>query len=66
MRIVAIGGGENGRPGTAYETGPFDREILSLTGKRDPTRPFCSSGWQTPMRTAILKRCGPSTGTGWA
>ena len=65
MRIVAIGGGENGRPGTAYETGPFDREILSLTGKRDPA--FLFIGLATPpMRTAILKRCGPSTGTGWA
>ena len=36
MRIVAIGGGENGRPGTAYETGPFDREILSLTASGGP------------------------------
>ena len=35
-KIVAIGGGENGRPGTAYETGLFDAEIVRLTGKDDP------------------------------
>lgn len=35
-KIVAIGGGENGRSGTAYETGPFDREIVALTGKERP------------------------------
>jgi len=35
-KIVAIGGGENGRPGTAYETGAFDREIISMTGKKHP------------------------------
>lgn len=35
-RIVAIGGGENGRPGTSYETGPFDREIVSLAEKKNP------------------------------
>jgi len=36
-KIVAIGGGENGRPGTKYETGPFDKRIVSLTGKNQPT-----------------------------
>ena len=35
-RIVAIGGGENGRGDYPYETGPFDREIVRLTGKDDP------------------------------
>ena len=35
-RLVAIGGGENGRNGTAYETEPFDREIVSLTEKSNP------------------------------
>jgi dipeptidase E len=35
-RIVAIGGGENGRSGSAYETEPFDREIVSLTEKSNP------------------------------
>ena len=35
-KIVAIGGGENGRGEHPYETGPFDREIVRLTGKDDP------------------------------
>ena len=40
-KIVAIGGGENGRvksDGTKepYETGPMDQEIIKLTGKEHP------------------------------
>ena len=40
-KIVAIGGGENGRitsDGTRkpYETGPIDQEIIHLTGKENP------------------------------
>ena len=40
-KIVAIGGGENGRvkpDGTSmpYETGPMDEEIIRLTGKEKP------------------------------
>jgi dipeptidase E len=33
-KIVAIGGGENGRPGTKYETETLDREIVLLSGKK--------------------------------
>lgn len=41
QKIVAIGGGENGRLRTdgtrhPYETAPMDREIIRLTGKRKP------------------------------
>lgn len=35
-KIVAIGGGENGRPGTNYETGAFDREIVAMAGGEHP------------------------------
>ncbi len=35
-RIVAIGGGEIGRPGHPHETTSIDREILELTGKNNP------------------------------
>jgi hypothetical protein len=35
-KIVAIGGGENGHHNTKYETGPFDKEIIKLTGKTSP------------------------------
>lgn len=36
MKIVAIGGGEIGRPGTKIETEEIDREIIRLTGKKHP------------------------------
>lgn len=35
-RIVAIGGGEIGRPGFPVETTKIDREIIRLTGKKKP------------------------------
>lgn len=35
-KIVAIGGGENGHHNTKYETAPFDKEIIRLTGKPNP------------------------------
>ena len=35
-KIVAIGGGENGHHNTKYETAPFDKEIIRLTGKAKP------------------------------
>ena len=34
MKIVAIGGGEIGKPGTKRETEPIDRESIRLTGKQ--------------------------------
>ena len=36
MKIVAIGGGEIGRPGYPVETKTIDKEIVSLTGKKSP------------------------------
>ena len=36
MKIVAIGGGEIGRPGFPVETTKIDKEIISLTGKKAP------------------------------
>ena len=36
MKIVAIGGGEIGRPGYSIETEEIDREIIRLTGKKHP------------------------------
>ncbi|MFA4930604.1 MAG: peptidase E [Patescibacteria group bacterium] len=35
-KIVAIGGGEIGRPGYAIETEKIDREIIALSGKKRP------------------------------
>lgn len=36
MKIVAIGGGEIGRPGFPVETIKIDKEIINLTGKKNP------------------------------
>lgn len=36
MKIVAIGGGEIGRPGYLIETTKIDKEIISLTRKKHP------------------------------
>lgn len=35
-KIVAIGGGEIGRPGYPIETTQIDKEIIKLTGKKNP------------------------------
>jgi len=36
MKIVAIGGGEIGRPGYPIEIEEIDREIIRLSGKKHP------------------------------
>lgn len=36
MKIVAIGGGENGRPGKPYEVKKFDEEIVKMTNLLNP------------------------------
>ena len=40
MNILAIGGGENGRPGKPYEIKQFDEEIVRMTGKKNPNLLF--------------------------
>lgn len=47
-KIVAIGGGENGHPGTKYETETFDKEIMFLSGKSTPNFLFIGFGNPTP------------------
>ena len=39
-KIVAIGGGEIGRPGTKIETKAIDKEVIRLTGKSKPNALF--------------------------
>ncbi len=51
-KIVAIGGGHNGRikeDGTSnpYETGPMDLEIIKLTGKKNPNFLFLAHSQET-------------------
>jgi len=36
IKIIAIGGGEMGRPGYPIETTAIDKEIIKLTGKKKP------------------------------
>ena len=40
MNILAMGGGENGRPGKPYEVELFDEEIVKMTGKKNPNLLF--------------------------
>lgn len=47
-KIVAIGGGDVGRHGTAYETGAIDREIIRLTGKAHPEFLFIGIAKKNP------------------
>lgn len=36
LKLIAIGGGEIGRPGTKVETAEIDKETIKLTGKKHP------------------------------
>ena len=40
MKILAMGGGENGRPGKPYEVKRFDEKVVELTGKESPNLLF--------------------------
>lgn len=63
-KIVAIGGGENGRPGYEYETAQIDEEIIRLTGKTSPVVLFIptassdSEGYIQCMRSIFEDRFG--------
>jgi len=47
-KLVAIGGGECGRPGTSYETEAIDKEIIALSGKRIPNYLLIALGSDDP------------------
>lgn len=61
-KIIAIGGGENGRPGFEYETEAIDKEIIRLTGKENcnilfiPTASSDSDGYISCMRNIFEKK----------
>ena len=40
MKIIAIGGGEIGRPGFPIETTKIDKEIIKISGKNHPNLLF--------------------------
>lgn len=48
-KIVAIGGGECGRPGTIYETEEIDREIITMTNKTNPNFLLIALGNDNPQ-----------------
>lgn len=57
MKIVAIGGGEIGRPGKPVETTRIDKEIIALSGKKKPKVlfiPTASNDW--PGYVDIVKK----------
>ncbi len=60
-RIIAIGGGENGRPGYEYETYEIDKEIVSLTCNKNPNVLFIGTassddeGYFETMKTVFSK-----------
>ena len=51
MKIFAIGGGGNGRPGRPYEILKFDKEIIALSAKENP-RLLCISFAQKTKESA--------------
>jgi len=64
MKIVAIGGGEIGRPGYPVETTEIDKEIIKLTGKKSPKMLFIptassdSEGYINVVHEHFGKRLG--------
>jgi dipeptidase E len=64
MKIVAIGGGEIGRPGYPIETTEIDQEIINLTGKKNPNLLFLptasgdSGGYVEVVNNYFGKRFG--------
>lgn len=48
MKLVLIGGGENGHHSTNYETAPFDKEIIRITEKTTPNFLFIGAANKYP------------------
>lgn len=68
-KIIALGGGEIGRPGYSIETTRIDKEIIQLTGKKSPKLLFIptassdSEGYIKVVREHFGKRLGCKVGT---
>lgn len=64
QKLVAIGGGEIGRPGTKVETSQIDKEIIKMSGKKNPRLLFIptassdSSGYFELVKKHFGKRLG--------
>lgn len=63
-KIIAIGGGEIGRPGFPIETTAIDKEIIKLTGKKNPKLLFIptassdSEGYYQTVKKHFGKKLG--------
>lgn len=70
-KIVAIGGGEIGSLGCPVETTTIDKEIIRLTGKKNPSVLFIptassdSEGYYKTVQKHFGKRLGCKTGVLW-
>jgi dipeptidase E len=70
-KIVAIGGGEIGRPGTPVETTKIDRGMIELTGKKNPRLLFIptassdSESYYEIVKKHFGKRLGCRTDVLW-
>ena len=70
-KIVAIGGGEIGRPGYPIETTQIDKEIIKLTGKKHPRVLFIptassdSQGYFETVKKHFGKRLGCKVDALW-
>ena len=68
-KIVALGGGEIGRPGYPIETTSIDKEIIKLSGKKHPKLLFIptassdSEGYVKVVREHFGKRLGCKVGS---
>ena len=64
MKIVAIGGGEIGRPGTKIETLSLDKEVVRLSGKKHPKLLFLptASGDSKGYAAVVKKYYGKKLG----
>jgi len=70
-KIVAIGGGEIGRPGFLVETTKIDKELIRLTGKKSPvvlfipTASFDSESYYNTVKKHFGNRLGCKTEVLW-
>ena len=70
-KIIAIGGGEIGRPGYPVETTKIDKEIIKLTGKQNPKLLFIptassdSDGYFETVQKHFGKRLGCKVDVLW-
>ena len=57
MKMVLVGGGEIGRPGTSIETFSIDKEIVALSRKKNPKLLFIpTASGDAPGYVTVIER----------